>query len=489
MRQRLLTVVVQRLRSAMLELRGPQGDNLWMDNPPADNPLVDTPPGEQPPREQPSKIVINDNHRPLDPADLQILRLLRGLTVAILGLIAATPGLWGSPSEFPQVPLWIPAAGPGVTMVGLCLLLVSLGLCWQPLRNKRQFAYCRAGLGWGLWIGWGLLFLGSAQRLQPWAWQSWLLGGLIAVASVSQLRRGWRWLVVTMYVYSAIWKLDPGFLHEIAPRLLEPLWNVFPDRAGLAGSDWIARLVWVLPMGELFVAVALAVPRWRWWGLWSSLAMHSLLLGLLGPWGAQHSPGVLIWNLTLMCQNWWLFREPAPLPFEPLAAARSAPRLNQTLSLMFGNRLQDWVATFWMLAWSVWPATYAVGVADAWPAWAVYTPPLQKVLLWIPRDEVAQLPASARRALVEPELSDIQAVGGWGWDYQLLDPNRWSLQIQQVPSYPAPWLRQELARKLASQHDIRRGLVSITPRRFFWQRPSGSPRVIDMKTGRPYAQQ
>lgn len=301
-------------------------------------------------------------------------RLARWLALAQLVLVASTWKLWTPQTVFPQVPLlqiacnwpawidWICLA----TLIGSSLALFIVG------RSGLLHRWACAGCA----VSWTLFFVLDQHRLQPWAWQFFLLALLLlTTTNDTMVRRAWIWLTVSIYFWSAIWKLDLQFFVTQGPFLVEGLkqaiglrglpnaWSRTFDVAGSVG----------LALGELSVALLLAWPRTRRFGLWLATAMHLALLAALGPFGLRHSAGVLLWNLFFIGQDWMLFRPASrdvvrnpgdaqqPVPFPGTWHGRAALAL---VAFAIG-----------------WPALHPFGLCDHWLAWAVYSSHTDRVYL------------------------------------------------------------------------------------------------------------
>src|SRR5690606_29386070 len=86
---------------------------------------------------------------------------------------------------------------------------------------------------------------------------------------------------------------------------------------GASIEDWPAAVrlaaAGLFPVGELLTAAGLVFRRTRVAAIILAFVMHGGLLALLGPWGLDHRPGVLLWNVYFLLQAVILFapfREP-----------------------------------------------------------------------------------------------------------------------------------------------------------------------------------
>lgn len=363
--------------------------------------------------------------------------LARLLAVGLLALVAATWKLWTPQDVFPQVPLIRAACDwPGwFDWVCLSVLVASsLTLLLVARRGWWGRAACIA-----MAVSLAGFFVLDQHRLQPWAWQFFLLAVLLSLADDNTARRGWRWLVIGIYFWSAVSKLDYTFFHEQGPALLGGL----KQAIGLRGmpNRWtealdIAGSVGIV-LGELGVAVLLAWPRARWLGLWTATIMHVTLLAALGPFGLNHSLGVLLWNVFFIAQNWLLFREAAashlPSSDTDFVQVRSWLRDLVIWPSSRPNRLALGVITAAM----TWPVLEPFGYCDHWQAWAVY---------------------SARAENCFFKLKDTRGVDARDiahrFFYSWLDMGNWSLRALGVPMNPQARIQIGVAIAFCDRFDM-----------------------------------
>ena len=352
--------------------------------------------------------------------------LTRWLAIGLLALVTSTWKLWTPQAVFPQVPLIRAACDwPGWLDWGCLAVLVASVL-------TMLFVARRGWLGRGSCLGLAVslsgFFVLDQHRLQPWAWQFFLLAVLLSLADDDTARRGWRWLVIAIYFWSAVSKLDYTFCHEQGPALLEGLRRAM----GLRGlpNAWTEALDIVGSLGialsELGVAVLLAWPRARWLGLWAATTMHVALLAALGPLGLNHSLGVLLWNVFFLVQNWLLFRATAgerPVVGETFPAQmRQWWRDLATWPASRTNRL----ALGTILAAMTWPVLEPLGYCDHWLAWAVYSARAETVYI------IAIDTEKTSHSNWEPiRLNGVDLEAG-----KTLDISGWSLGVLGVPICP-----------------------------------------------------
>lgn len=363
----------------------------------------------------------------------RIIWLQRWLALASLVLIGATWPLWTGRHDFPSVPwfsgikgvpLEVDAGALALLIFGLLGLLVAppgdgraVGCMW-----RRGLLVC-IGLG-----GLGLLLL-NQHRLQPWMYQFIWLWLIFAVAPRTQILTLWRWMVIGIYFWSAVSKIDATFATTIGAQLIQGLWGAFDLPARDMPGETAAQWAWIFPIGELLAAVALVSRRtWRG-GLVISLFMHGGLLVLLGPWAQEQEPGVLLWNIFFIGQNLLLFTERGePGPPEP--AMEGAGRL----------RVKVLMGTFLLL-----PAVNLWGWLDHWPAWSVYAPGAERVTLVLDPSAAGKLPEEIQKFVSEPD---------WRDETRVVRTDLWSLGELSAPIYPQGRFRAAVALTIVTRYGL-----------------------------------
>jgi len=336
-------------------------------------------------------------------------------------LVVATWPLWWGGTAYPMIPWFgvlraVPLAADRGLTIGL--LLATLALV-APIGRLRS---------WGLLLGSlsGLLLL-DQHRFQPWAWLMWL-EGIALLGLPARKARSWiRVLVISLYCWSAVSKLDAAFLTDRGPWLLTGLLDGLGLETAMIPPQRLSRAAWLLPLGELVVAVALSLRGTRRVGMFLAIAMHAALLVALGPWGHDHHLGVLLWNAFFLVQT--------PLLF---GRAPTGEIADETLPRTGASLAPQGAVKAVLAAAIVAPALEPWGWCDHWPAWAVYSDRPEIVRVWIPEAAARKLPAGLSCFPPLP-LSD--------WCEVRFD--EWSFSSRRCPVYPQARYRLALARVVA----------------------------------------
>ncbi len=305
--------------------------------------------------------------------------------------------LWVGGGDFPQVPFVRGWPEPGRAL--------AWGLFAAQVGSIGAVLLGRGGRwAWGLSLAITMvLIVGDQGRLQPWMQQYLAIALAAAATTRARVLDLARWYVVVLYAASGLSKLDAAFVDELGGTFLRTIGHL----VGLAPATWPepARVAATLamPVGELAVAVALALPRLRRWGLAGSVIQHLATIAILGPWGLDHSGNVLAWNGAVLVENLILFGPRRATPGFGPGTRRAAATLVVALV-----GLERW------------------GCVDSWPAHALYASHAERSAIFWPEAAAGRLPVAIRRC-----LGPADAAGACR-----LDLTAWSRAERGVPVYP-----------------------------------------------------
>lgn len=418
-------------------------------------------------------LTIRSNSDPIDSpvlisdGDPVVANLTRLLSVGVLALVSVTWKLWTPQTSFPQVPLLrVVRDCPGwVDWICLSMLLAASAILLIVGRRGRASRLACAVIATVL----AGFFVLNQHRLQPWAWQFFLLSALLALADDVTTRRGWMWLTISIYFWSAISKFDFTFFHEQGPVLIEALKHAVgihqaPTRWTTSFDVWAAT---TLALGELSVAILLIPCRTRRFGVWLALVMHGALLVALGPLGLKHSLGVLVWNLFFAVQTWLLFQ---PQTFSKVQCEAGSPPARPTGSV---NRLRNGLATGLILVAVILPVLEPVGGCDTWLAWAVYSARAGQSEILCETDE----PVPTTRVEFD---SVVRTIDGQGAVFSRARIAAWSLSELGVPVYPQYRFHVAVGRYLQQELPLQQ-LVVTNQKYSRWNGRPSELQVIDLQ--------
>jgi hypothetical protein len=344
-------------------------------------------------------------------ADLVRLRWTRLVLAAALaaGLLLA-PRLFLAERTFPRVPVldgWPALTAPfDVALLGGLLAALG-GVAFAP--RPRWWALAATVLA-------VVLALDDQSRWQPWFYQYVVMLGALALArDAGDTLSAWRAVLVGLYFWSGVQKLNATFMTHLFPWLVEPAAGVLPaalQRVLLGG--WM-----VVPILEILVGLGLLVPRLRNAAVAGAVVIHVVVLGLLGPLGHASNAVVWPWNVAMAALAailFWNDRQPARHVVVPHRLGAHAVAL---------------------VLFAILPALSFVGRWDAYLSGALYSGNIQAGALAVSDDVATRLPEPARRHVTRNRMGA-----------NVLDVWEWSMGELGVPSYPEDRVFHALGRDL-----------------------------------------
>jgi predicted DCC family thiol-disulfide oxidoreductase YuxK len=336
------------------------------------------------------------------------------LLLAMLAAVATAPKLWVSERAYPVVPV----AGklPALLEYTALALLLGASVVGLALPKPRKALMLFAA-------GAAVLALGDQTRWQPWFYQYALMLGVLAA---------WRWdgsdvkasleplgalraVLVGIYLWSGIQKLNATFLGGTFGWLLEPLGALLPAGlvAGLSSAGIAAPLI------EIAIGLALLFSITRKAAVVAAVVMHTVLLAMLGPWGHDWNSIVWPWNTAMIALVLILFAgdrhsKPASIIGWPISPSRLAM-----------------VAAFLVL-----PSLSLIDRWDPYLSSSLYSRSLRHAGIQLRSDARAALPARLQPYADEEDM---------------LWPMTWALDELNVPAYPALRVYKGLARAVCAE--------------------------------------
>lgn len=368
------------------------------------------------------------------------LRRLQCLTaMSALALVLATCQLWTPQTVFPQVPVFEIFCSAPAWLDWICLVILSLGLVMIAFSRSSSLSHC--GCMFVLVSLLTLVFL-DQHRFQPWAYQLWLFVATWLCFSIRSQIASMRWLMISIYFYSAMGKCDYEFFHSVGQQMLGAMFKLIGQHAAIM-PDWLRLgLVCMFPMTELAIAIGLAWPKSRRVAGFLAIGLHLTLILVLGPLGLNHRLGVLIWNAQFAMQAAFLFVS------KRLSRVNDAPQ-EQIDMPQRKNWLRSSPQTFGMLLIAiaiVMPLTERFGIWDHWPSWALYAPHSSRVRVEVTGPSLKRLPEELV-ALTNKPASETEE----GFDWVMIPIDEWSLQTLDTPIYPQSRFQLGVARQIAAQ--------------------------------------
>jgi hypothetical protein len=343
-----------------------------------------------------------------EPSPARLRWGLRVIAVALASGLLLAPRLFLATRAYPRVPVldsW-PSLGAPLDLAVLGALLASLAGVALSSR-PRWWAAGATALA--------LIQVADDQsRWQPWFFQYVAMLAAFALArAAAETLAAWRAVLVGLYLWSGIQKLNATFMTNLFPWLVEPVAGLLP-----AGLQRVLLDGWVVvPLMEIAVAVGLLVPRLRSAAVMGAIATHLVVLGLLGPLARAANAVIWPWNVamaTLAALLFWGDRHAAS-------------------SILVPRRLGAHPAA--LAVFLILPALSFSGHWDAYLSGALYSGNVQAAALAVTDGVAARLPEPARRHVARNQMGA-----------NVLDVWEWSMGELAVPSYPEDRIFSAVAR-------------------------------------------
>ncbi len=344
------------------------------------------------------------------------------LLVALLAGFALSPKLWISARPYPVVPVLAPLPSL-LEYTALAVSVLAAGAALVLTKPRPALT--------ALLIAAATLAMGDQTRWQPWFYQyAVMLAVLTAwngrpkdVKASLEPTAALRAVMIGIYLWSGIAKLNASYLGGTFGWLLEPLAAVFPaSLLSALGSIGVAT-----PVAEIAIGLGLAHPRSRPAAVAAAIAMHTLILAMLGPWAHNWNSIVWPWNAAMIALVAVLFaRDRHTRPARILAPPMSAMRAVATAAFI------------------VLPALSLIDRWDPYLSASLYSRNLRHAAIRLRSDAREALPLQ-----LQPYADDEDVM----W------PMTWALDALNVPAYPAVRVYKGMARAVCAELPDPTGLI------------------------------
>ncbi|MEX1203317.1 MAG: hypothetical protein WEA59_08750 [Ferruginibacter sp.] len=214
--------------------------------------------------------------------------LLRTMLVCWATIQLLCYPLWHGLRDYPIIPIWdvllkLPWFLHDTLFYGGlgCMLL----LLWKP--NKRWAMILLVVTICGALL--------DQNRWQPWHYQFiWMLAAYVFLQKEKQVILAWQIILVSVYFFSGLAKLQSAFIHDIWKNLFLQSWLGIT-----AKNQWILRLGYVMPIAEMGFALLLLTGSFKKIGVYGLILMHLLILIWLGPFARNTIIEVWPWNIAM----------------------------------------------------------------------------------------------------------------------------------------------------------------------------------------------
>ena len=271
-----------------------------------------------------------------------------------------------------------------------------------------------------------LLSLWDQSRWQPWFYQYLFMLAALGCYSLKDsdpkkqdaALNVCRLIVASTYFWSGLQKINASFLDGVFPWLVEPLSRVLPE-AFTTLSRPIGIAVSLLETG---IGVGLLTTRLRNPSIALAIAMHTLILFLIGPLGHNWNSVVWPWNISMQMFVLILFWRVKTGSLKDVTEMRTFP-FNGVIIVLFG----------------VMPLFSFLGLWDSYLSAALYSGNTTVAGVYMSDSVRRSLPTEVQRYVWKS--AD---------DKYWLDILGWSLGELNVPPYPEKRIYKNIARRICT---------------------------------------
>jgi uncharacterized membrane protein YphA (DoxX/SURF4 family) len=228
----------------------------------------------------------------------QIIIITRITAFACLLSMSLSFKLWLGNRNFPVAPLFsfLPELNHPLDIILLCSTGILL-LCIILFRKSQGFVIAFVIIGI-------LLGLMDQNRWQPWYYQYLLMFFLLSFFNYrcddmkhqTAIVSTFKLMIAAVYFWSGLQKLNPHFLSDTYPWLMEPVTNYLGEKF----TNKIQFLGYAFPLIETLTGICLLIPALQKAAAISALLMHTFILFVLSPLGHNYNPVVWPWNLAMI---------------------------------------------------------------------------------------------------------------------------------------------------------------------------------------------
>jgi hypothetical protein len=353
------------------------------------------------------------------PTDRRLSWLKITLPVAAgLGFVLSWQ-LWISSRLFPLVPVVakLPAVPFPLDYIWFALVLGLLAaICFRAEPRKIIVAFLVLA---------GLLCLFDQMRWQPWFYQYFFM--LAALGFYAWKEPGVKnnrvalnccaLIIVCIYFWSGVQKLNASFINEVWPGMLEPLRRFMPG--GLKSLPPFTALI--IPLLEICIALGLLTRRFRNASVILAIATHAVILALLI--SAGENTVVWPWNIAMGFMVLILFWQNKESTVAKILVPKRA--FHALVLLLFG----------------VLPSLGLIGLWDSYLSSALYSGNNYRGVIYITQPVMDRLPIALRQYV----WTDVQPM--------FLDTTLWAYGELNVPVYPEPRVFRSLTEQVCKYAD------------------------------------
>ena len=343
--------------------------------------------------------------------------------VVVGGLIASlllSIKLWTSGRFFPRAPIFdnfstLPPSVETILFVFLIGLLAAILISSKP-KKLIFFALVVAGI---------FAFF-DQMRWQPWFYQYFFMLAILGLFSwnYSDVEKRQavlntsRLIVVSIYFFSGLQKVNPDFIGGVFPFPLQ----IFPLSLGI-----------IVPFLEMGIGIGLLTKKYRKHAIFLALIMLGFVLCTFGPLGHNLNSVVWPWNVSMALFAVILFWRAENFSFRDILWVKNFP-FQKIVFVLF----------------AIMPVFSFFNIWDSYLSFTLYSGNTNNAQMYISDSVKQKLPEEIQRY-----------VNKSGADTNTLDFFNWSFDELNVPPYPETRVYKDIARSICKYTDHGRDVTLV----------------------------
>ncbi|MES2437165.1 MAG: DCC1-like thiol-disulfide oxidoreductase family protein [Patescibacteria group bacterium] len=378
------------------------------------------------------KLVAHNRHFIFGPTST-LFWVKNSIAVAtIIGLLGSIY-LWIGERTFPYLPVVKNTSlSYPFDVLLFIIILISLLVSLFSAYPKKYLLISGAGI---------IIFaLFDQARWHPWVYQYvWMIGILAlfswkhsdtenhnSIIKICQL------IIGSIYIWSGIQKINPSFILEVFPWLVQPITQFLPNSI----YPVILLSSVFTPFIELGIGLALLSKKFRKIGIIGAISMHLLILTTLGPLGHGVNAIIWPWNIVMIVLVLILF-------------SKSTYSFRDILLPKKGVAHKVSLVTFLII-----PFFSFIGIWDSYLSFALYSGNAPQAHLYVSDAVKPLLPSIIQANTVALEKNGMNEISIY----------KWSMQELNVPQYPEERIYRNVAKYVClfatKPSDVQLSLVS-----------------------------
>lgn len=275
------------------------------------------------------------------------------------------------------------------------------------------------------------------MRWQPWFYQYFLMLATLGLFSwnYADIKKQQavlitsRLIVASLYFFSGLQKVNPYFVSNIFPWMMEPIAKFFPEPMQMS----LFSIGLLVPFLEMGIGIGLLIKKYRKKALVFAVLMHGFVLLAIGPLGHSWNSVVWGWNIAMVLFVIILFWKTEDFSFRDIFRVKIT--LFQKLVIILFTTM---------------PILSFFNLWDSYLSSSLYSGNINAAKIYISDSVKRKLPNEAQSFISES-----------GANENILDFYGWSFDELNVPPYPETRVYKDIARSVCGYSGDEKGVTLV----------------------------